>query len=731
MLTGKKIRTKMRWPFAGTVGGLFLSVIWASSAKVGSTRISYYDPEQKNFIPNVAPLKVDSDSLRKAKLHYPFEDNSYGEPQNNTPDNTLYLSQPSNVKTNFTYNTDSGTFTVNQKMGEMNYRPPMDMTLQEYMDLDFQRQLRSYWKQRTHAENLNQQKKNGLVPKLYINNIIFDRIFGGNTVDIRPNGSAELIFAANISKTDNPSLPVKQRRISTFDFNEKIQLNVIGKIGDKLKLTTNYNTEAAFEFENQMKLEYTGYEDDIIKKIEAGNVSLPLSGTLITGSQSLFGLKTQLQFGKLTVTSVLSQQKGKKSEIEVKGGAQTTNFEIKGDNYEANKHYFLAQYFRDNYDRALANLPVVVSGINITKIEVWITNNVSSTGDTRNIVALTDLGEDGPNITNPSIGSVVLPGVVPNDSNNMLFFPPLYAVLTANPPYPVKRDIQTANTGWQAAGLQPQRDFEVVSLAKKLSSSEYAVNSKLGYISLNSQLNPDQVLAVAFQFTYQGRVYQVGEFSTDGIPGAECLFVKMLKSTNVSTRRDSLMWDLMMKNVYSIGAYQLRPDDFRFDILYNNPATGTYVTVLPESNLPVSGKPLIQVMGLDHINTQLSGGPDGVFDFIDGVTINSQNGRVYFPVVEPFGKHLESQIVGNPPNINNQVIANKYTFQQLYDSTKTSAQQFPEKNRYIMRGSYKSASGSEISLNAANIPPGSVSVTAGGVPLVENQDRSEERRVGK
>lgn len=135
-----------------------------------------------------------------------------------------------------------------------------------------------------------------------------------------------------------------------------IQMNVIGKIGDKLKITTNYNTGAVFNFENQVKLDYTGYEDEIIKKIEAGNVSLPLKGSLITGNQSLFGLKTQLQFGRLTVTSVISQQQSQAQNITVQGGAQTQAFKITADQYDENRNFLLGQYFRDHYNEALAGI---------------------------------------------------------------------------------------------------------------------------------------------------------------------------------------------------------------------------------------------------------------------------------------------------------------------------------------------------------------------------------------
>ncbi len=311
-----------------------LSVIITTDAKMSS-----YNHAQR-AIDNNTLVVVDTPDIN---LPYNFNDQSTGDPLNYPNSGGLMLNNPSNISTNVEYDPTTGNYNINQTMGGMNYRPPTYMESEEYQDYQFKQQVKKYWSSRSHAETQNNQSST-VIPKLNVGGEIFDRIFGGNTVDIRPNGSAELIFAYRGTKTDNPALPERQRKINTFDFDMKIQLNVIGKIGDKLKLTTSYNTEATFDFENQMKLEYTGYEDEIIKKIEAGNVSMPLNGSLITGSQTLFGVKTQLQFGRLTVTGIVSQQKGKKSEVEVTGGAQVSRYEVNGDAYEANKHYFLGQY---------------------------------------------------------------------------------------------------------------------------------------------------------------------------------------------------------------------------------------------------------------------------------------------------------------------------------------------------------------------------------------------------
>jgi cell surface protein SprA len=582
------------------------------------------------------------------------------------------------------------------------------MSPEEFRRYEYTRAIRDYWQSRISGQE--EGFRSNLIPQIQIGGAAFDKIFGSNTINIVPQGSAELIFGINISRTQNPTLSEKLRTIPTFDFKEKIQMNVTGTIGDKMELGVNYNTDAMFDFENRTKLQYSGKEDEILKKVEAGDVTLPLTGTLISGSYSLFGLKTEMQFGKLTVTTVLSQQKGQSSVVDVKGGAQQTEFEIYADEYEANRHFFLSQHFRDTYDEALRNLPVVSSGINIQRIEVWVTNKSSrfEEASNRNIVAFMDLAENTKHIYNGVPAFQAAPGsfIYPDNSANKM-----YEQLTTS--YGMIRDVDQVTNAFEPLypGFQIGRDFEKIENARKLSDREYAVNEQLGYISVNSALNNDEVLAVAYEYTLGGQLFKVGEFSTDGIMAPQTLILKLLKGTTLSPRLPT--WDLMMKNVYSLGSGKLEKKDFQMNVLYQDDKTGNSINYLPEGKL--ADKILLQVMGLDNINSQSDREPDGYFDYIDGVTVMVDKGKIVFPVLEPFGSHLARMI-------NDPKLAVKYVFQELYDSTQTIARQMAEKNKFKLMGQYSSESGSEIRLNATNIPQGGVKVTAGGVPLTENTD---------
>ncbi|TRZ71419.1 MAG: cell surface protein SprA [Bacteroidetes bacterium] len=667
------------------------------------------------------------DSLPKGdtiKLRYPFNEES------TTPgssSNNLYLKNPSNFQTTIEYDPVTHQYVRVYKIGKMTYHIPETMTFEEFQEMDNRQMLQRYWKERAEAASIDNNK--GVIPKLHIGGKVFETIFGNNTVDIRPQGSAEITFGIVSNRRDDPMLNTRQRRQTNFDFNEKIQMNVIAKIGDKIEFKCNYNTEATFEFENKLKLKYEGKEDDIIQLIEGGDVNLPLNSTLIRGNESLFGIKTKLRFGRVTVTALYSQQKSETKNITVQGNAQTTKFSIHADEYEENRHFFVAQKFRSKYKTALKTLPVVSSSMNILRMEVWVTNVGAAVTDNRNIIAFMDLGENDPfnkarfhgnyGKSNPS-----------NKSNDLLqvIMPHL-----TDSTY-VRNINKVSDYLARSFGLTSGQDFEKVESARKLLPSEYSFNSKLGFISLNTTLNSDQVLAVAYQYQVVGdtTVYQVGEFANQGINSPSCLIVKLLKSTALNTRIP--MWNLMMKNVYSLSAYQVQSQDFNLNILYSGNKNGVPTAYITESR--ISGVPLLRVLNFDNLNQQGNPPSDGMFDFLDGAatqggTIQASNGRIFFTVLEPFGQDLRDSIYDPMDPQHSLELAAKYCFDSLYTVTRTMAKQYPDKNKFVLEGFLKSSTGAEISLNALNVPQGSVRVTAGGVQLTENVDYTVDYTLGR
>ncbi len=645
-------------------------------------------------------------------LPFPISDN-YGDPLSNPGAPAIDLKNPPVIHDSLRYDPITRQYYFDQKIGDLNYRPPTYFSDSDYIKLESQQRENAYWMQL--GNTMNRLNRAPDTPKLYYGPLLFNRMFGGTQADIRPQGNVNITFGYQEQNYQNLTLPERARKTGGFYFPMSINMNVVGQIGTKLKLISNYNTQSLNSFDKQIKLEYTGSDNDIIQKIEAGNVSFPLRSQLITGVQSLFGIKTQLKFGRLIMTNVVSIQQSQKQNLLVQGGAQTNQFAIQADQYEENQHFLLGQYFYNHFDETMSDLPIVKSQIHITRMEVWVTNKTGATINTRNIVALMDLGENHPyNPAIHSLTSIMLPQNAANDE---------YQKLASDP---AARNVGTVISRLQAMGLQPVQDYEK-TFARKLDSTEYIVYPQLGYISLNSPLQPDQVLAVAYQYTYLGKVYQVGEFSQDVPPDSsqaqpQVLFLKMLKAT--SARPALPIWDLMMKNIYSLGGAQINRQDFLLNIFYQSP-NGGELRYLPDAQGTYKGQTLLSVLNLDRLNSNNDPQPDGVFDFVDGFTINSRTGKVIFPELEPFGRDLLKAFGGD------SVLASKYMYQILYDSTKTIAQQFPQFDRFVMRGSYKASSSSTIFLGAFNIPRGSVTVMAGGQQLIENVDYTIDYNTGQ
>lgn len=687
------------------------------SSPLGNTLLSLVAPPdtaKKTKPAAVQEVVIDEESIPDSLLHPRWKvQRTTPVTYNDLNQGSTDLKHPENLKQSIVYNDTLNMYVIGNKIGDTYITAPIMMTPEEYRAWSEKRSFADYYRLKNKEILEKQGKEKFDFTDMHFSLGPAEKIFGPGGVSIKTQGTAEIKFGATLKNIDNPSLPIRNRKTTTMNFDEKINLHVNGKVGDKVNMNLNYNTDATFDFDAQnFKLKYEGKEDEIIKLVEGGNVSFPSNNSLVQGASSLFGIRTDMQFGKLSLQTVLSQKKSSNKSVSSKGGKQLTPFDMSAADYEENRHFFLSHHFRNHYDEAMKTLPNLATGVTINRVEIWVTNKTGTTNNTRNIIALTDLGE------NAKVGRTDLWGMgtgdVPSNSANSE-----YQTIAQN--HPEARNIDQTATVLDGLGMIGGADYEKLSNARLLNSSEYSLNQALGYVSLRTGMQSDQVLAVAYEYTYNGQTHQVGEFASDRTNVNEALFVKALKNTSNNPRQAN--WDLMMKNVYYL-ASNVEREKFRLDVKFQSDTAGVYLPYIPEPQ--VKKLPIIKLLGADRLDNNNNPHSNGYFDYVDGYTVS--DGRVFFPAAEPFGEYMYKFLISK--GVSDEQ-AKKYAFTELYDSTKTIAKQIAEKNKYQLTGQFRGTSANVISLGAFNVPQGSVVVTAGGVKLMEGSDYSVDYNAGE
>ncbi|MEQ8573659.1 MAG: cell surface protein SprA, partial [Fulvivirga sp.] len=712
----------------------FYALICAFGLCFGMAESANSENKRKSFFQGQKPVAADSvkkDSTKnepyKPSRQPTFKPKDrFGDPfSSQESPSPLLLDDPASLKLDVEIDTGMN-YTIYEKIGDLNYRPTSSMSFEEFKQYQERQQLKDYWKNRSSGlDGESAVSGRNLIPPIYVSPI-FDRIFGGTYVEIIPRGFVTLDFGGRWQRVNNPSIPIRQQRNGGFEFDQQISMNVVGKIGEKLQVTANFDNNNSFDFENNLKVEYTGYEEDMLQKLEIGNVSLPLNNSLISGAQNLFGVKAQLQFGDLYVTSVASTQRGKTETLTIDGGggAQGRKFELQASNYDENRHFFLSHFFKENYEKWLSTIPNINSGVNITRVEVYVVNRNNDTRTTRNVVGFMDMGESiEKNIYRDNVISPLNPTAnnpAKNNGNNLFDY-------LGN----ISRDADLINAALEGIGLENGLDFEKVTTARKLDPNEFTINKKMGYISLFRKLQNDEALAVSFEYTYQGKNYKVGELSEDynTVSEDDVIFMKLLRPRKINIDDPQgnriLTWELMMKNIYAVNATNVESDGFELRIIYRDDLTGVDNPQLQAGSI-ASTRPLIEILGLDRLNQNNDPQPNGNFDFVEGITIQPENGLIIFPYLEPFNTALDDVFLPNE-----SALKEKFVFEELYNRTKNDAELVSQKNKYVISGSLQSGSSNEIIIPGFNIAEGSVRVFAGGSALIEGVDYQVDYTFGK
>ncbi|CAG4990158.1 hypothetical protein DYBT9275_00465 [Dyadobacter sp. CECT 9275] len=637
------------------------------------------------------------------------------------PRSPFYLKDPANIATSILLDS-SGKVGVTEQIqtptGRLDYRAPELMDIETYDKIQEDRAFKSLLREYAgRQDGKSAMGARGLLPKLDIPPAI-SKLLGDDFINFKPTGFVSLDLGVMHQFLDNPVIPIRQRKTTQFIFNQQININFDAKLGDQLGFQTNFDTKANFNFENAIKLNYKNPEESFIRKIEAGNINWAINSQLIPGVQNLFGIKTDFQFGRLSATFVASNQRSSKERFVLRGGAQSREFELKADTYDENRNFFLSQYFRSIYEKSLQNTPQITSGVTVTRMEVYVTNRTTTTESLRNVVGFTDLGEPSPYRSGSQNLAPIRSNLPVDNATNGL-----YNTLKNNEGF---RQVDATNSFITGLGFEKAVDYELLRGAKKLvAERDYTFHPQLGYISLTTALRNDEILAVAYEYTLNGRSYKVGELTEDyqNRKDNEVIALKLLKSSTIRNNTNLPMWDLMMKNVYSLGTSQIDKQGFQLRVIYKDDLTGIDNPNLQESS--IANVPLIRLLGLDRLNPVNDLQPDGNFDFVDKLTVDTKTGRIIFPVLEPFGSTLSRKFGAGEDQYRS-----KYVFNELYRTTMIDAQQITERNKYYLKGSYQSSSGTTVQL-PFNVLESSVTVTSGGVPLSAGSDYIVEAQIGQ
>lgn len=523
----------------------------------------------------------------------------------------------------------------------------------------------------------------------------FATIFGKNKVDININGNANLDVGASIIKNENPQIPPDQQTQINPTFNQNLKLNIEGQIGDKLFIRTNWDTKSAFNFQNRVNVLYKGYKNEILQRLQLGNVSMESGNSLINSSKSLFGVKAAAQFGALRLTTVFSEQNGENNTQTITGGAHKQDIELRPADYEYDRNFFLAFYTRQQFEQNMSNPQKLGQALQLSKVKVWILRQAHhSTEGERKAIALVPLGSV------QKADSTF----APPDSKKDAFSDSLLD------------EFRDPSRGVSAAdfGVDPAQFVEGYFVPLQ-QGKDYEINRALGFIVIKKNLTSRQAIAVSFRYTdpHSGKTIRVGDV---GQGGENRIYLKLIRPQTITT--DNPAWKLMMKNVYNLGVKNVTQEGLQVNIKYTEQN-------VPENSLPGRSEPLLQDLGLDRVNEQGAATPDNKIDFSTG-TLNSTEGRIIFPYLHPFGDRIKTLLkqAGAP-----QSEINDLAFNGLYHEPKANAQDKAKNNYYLIKGTSKGSVSNHYSIGLAPVK-GSVHVFANGAELQKGIDYRVDYSIG-
>jgi len=414
----------------------------------------------------------------------------------------------------------------------------------------------------------------------------------GQRVSLRVSGNVNINGRLQNQQQSQVRTGYNAGSSTTFIVDQKQQLNIEGKIGDRISILVDQDSERDFDFENNLKIIYTGEEDDIVQKVEAGNISLSLPGTqyvTFSGTNNgLFGLKALMKLGAIDITTIASVEKGKKEKLSVDGGAQQTSNSIRDYDYRKRTYFFLDQDYRGTF------------------YDGFLENGGQFTYDPDRVVANLEVYKS---IVNEVAGSMYG-----------------YAYVDPNNP-----DQDTTHI--------EQRIFRRLIL-----DQDYITNLNLGFIRLNTPVQESDIIAVVYRTIDSDKqtIENHGDWQT---PDTNNINLKLIKPQQ--NKPSHPCWDLEFKNVYYLGTTGINEEGFELSLVYVYGETGDV------ERDPTDGETFLYKFGLDTKDKSGNPPPDNVVDLDNPAIINLQSGELWLPYLRPFQYDSTGLNTGLNPNLNN------------------------------------------------------------------------------
>ncbi|MBE0570979.1 MAG: cell surface protein SprA [Ignavibacteriaceae bacterium] len=589
-----------------------------------------------------------------------------------------FFAQPTTSYKQRTVKIDStGQFVeVREKVGAHEPKLLLRMPIEDYVELKLALKEREEWEKQGYTYEL----KSGTIGlgelitsftdfEIPLPSVGVLSIFGEPKISLKIGGSVQIHGAWRSETTEGVTANRLGNTRNEPDFKQQVQINVSGTIGDKLNINADWNTERTFEYENQLKIKYTGYDDEIIQSIEAGNVSMQ-TPSLIGGAEALFGVKALFKMGPFKLTALASQKKGETKEVAVSGGSTSQEYSVRAYDYSEN-HYFIDEIYADRtlnlFENFYSNIPSQYDPqYKVNEIEVW-----------------------------KSINQVVADQSKIRYANCFIDLPPI----SPGSSYPdsLKEALENPRAGKEETGR-----FLLLQ-----EGTDYTLHSETGYISFKTSLNEQDIIGVAFKqgpnnFTY-------GQFLNTVTQNDTLIVLKLVKPKNLQPTYDEA-WSLRLKNIYPTGARNVKPEGFEFKIRYE------VVGQEPTEELP-GGIRLIQAFGFDQQGSGGSPTPDNIFDWRVGYTILPETGEIIFPTLEPFGRDIPAGL-------------EELVYQSIYDTTKTYARQDKAPDKWVFTGKNTGTSSATYQLGF-NVVENSVKVRLNGRELREGTDYTVDYNIGQ